>query len=354
MKLGVNQMGVRVREHYDKIIAFVVLLLLLTSLVYLGVKVVLIRQMQAHFDQWLRSLRPQHPEAAVVEPDAYRAAVKALESPFQIEHVAWTNVFMFVPETRFNCRECRLPVRLGATECPFCKTSVAPKVAKNPDPDGDGMPTEWEEEYGLDPFDDSDAPKDNDNDGYTNLDEFKEETDPANPESHPAAIERLTLKSITGKKFGLRFNSRIKTGKGLKFGLNYRLPSGETKTDFVTVGEQVARFTVKAYTPKEVKVLKPFPRTEDRSELTLVTEDGEAIVLVKGQAKLHVELTAHLQLTLPDGAGAEYAVKKDDVFKLDEAAYQVIAIDAEERRVILQDERSQNKIVVQGAVAPAL
>ena len=44
----------------------------------------------------------------------------------------------------------------------------------DPDPDGDGMRSSWEERYGLDPEDPSDAAKDLDNDGLSNLREFEE------------------------------------------------------------------------------------------------------------------------------------------------------------------------------------
>ncbi|MGK0190432.1 MAG: hypothetical protein ACI9R3_006259 [Verrucomicrobiales bacterium] len=43
----------------------------------------------------------------------------------------------------------------------------------DPDPDGDGMRTIWEERYGLDPEDASDADQDLDKDGLTNLREFE-------------------------------------------------------------------------------------------------------------------------------------------------------------------------------------
>ena len=46
------------------------------------------------------------------------------------------------------------------------------------DTDGDGMPDEWEEKYGLDPEDASDADTDLDNDGLTNLYEYLVGTDP--------------------------------------------------------------------------------------------------------------------------------------------------------------------------------
>lgn len=46
------------------------------------------------------------------------------------------------------------------------------------DSDSDGMPDEWEKRYGFDSHDASNASKDNDNDGYTNIEEYLNGTDP--------------------------------------------------------------------------------------------------------------------------------------------------------------------------------
>ena len=46
------------------------------------------------------------------------------------------------------------------------------------DSDGDGMPDEWEQRYGFDSHDASNASKDKDNDGYTNIEEYLNGTDP--------------------------------------------------------------------------------------------------------------------------------------------------------------------------------
>jgi hypothetical protein len=51
------------------------------------------------------------------------------------------------------------------------------------DDDNDGMPSVWELQHGLNPFDASDAPEDNDGEGLINLDEYKFGTDPNNPDT---------------------------------------------------------------------------------------------------------------------------------------------------------------------------
>lgn len=47
-----------------------------------------------------------------------------------------------------------------------------------PDADHDGMPDAWETQHGLDPADPADGPRDADGDGYTNVEEFLNGTDP--------------------------------------------------------------------------------------------------------------------------------------------------------------------------------
>jgi hypothetical protein len=53
----------------------------------------------------------------------------------------------------------------------------------NGDVDGDGMPDDWEYDYGLDPLDPTDAEGDLDSDGLNNLDEYLNNTNPGNPDT---------------------------------------------------------------------------------------------------------------------------------------------------------------------------
>ena len=52
-----------------------------------------------------------------------------------------------------------------------------------PDSDHDGMPDAWERRFGFDPNGPKDGPKDRDGDGYTNVEEFLNLTDPTKPDS---------------------------------------------------------------------------------------------------------------------------------------------------------------------------
>ncbi len=54
------------------------------------------------------------------------------------------------------------------------------------DTDNDGMPDGWEERYGFNPYDPIDASQDSDNDSVTNLQEYKDDTNPAKKLSSPS------------------------------------------------------------------------------------------------------------------------------------------------------------------------
>ncbi|MHA4739182.1 pectate lyase family protein [Dyadobacter sp. MSC1_007] len=73
-----------------------------------------------------------------------------------------------------------------------------------PDADNDGMPTDWENKYGLNPNDASDAQKDMSGDGYSNIEKFingidpKKKMDWKNPKNNHDTL--ASLKSTSGQK----------------------------------------------------------------------------------------------------------------------------------------------------------
>jgi hypothetical protein len=65
------------------------------------------------------------------------------------------------------------------------------------DRDHDGMPDDWETNYGFDPDDPTDGPKDADQDGYTNVEEYLNETDPGSGEAIPTNTPPPTSTEMT-------------------------------------------------------------------------------------------------------------------------------------------------------------
>ena len=354
MDLGLDRFFPRLKEHYDKVLAFGVLLVLVSSLALLGVRIGMMRQIRISFETEMRGLRPARERLAEVDAVPYGEARRSLAQPMQLTD--WgvegrDGGWLFVSETRFRCRECRLPVNILAEVCPFCQTAVVPPAPEKVDHDEDGMPTWWEQKYGLDPNDPADANKDLDGDGFTNIEEFKAGTDPTDPDSHPPYVSRLTVAKdgIGGSRFALKFMSRVRTPSGFKFGLNYALPNGQTRTEFVEIGQTVEGFKVESHEGKQ-GATHPSRPVEDLSELVLLTPRGDRVVLVRDRPTQYVELTARLKLELA-GIREHWDVRKGDDFPIDDRVYRVIDIDAEGPRVVLLDKLTSVETVI-GAPRP--
>jgi hypothetical protein len=76
----------------------------------------------------------------------------------------------------------------------FARLRSVPHAGGDPllaDFDGDGIPTWWEIENGLDPFSD-DASGDADGDGISNYDEWLAGLDPQRPDANPLGLEVYT------------------------------------------------------------------------------------------------------------------------------------------------------------------
>ncbi len=93
------------------------------------------------------------------------------------------------------------------------------------DSDGDGLPDFWEQNYGLNPNDPSDASLDSDQDGMTNLEEYLAGTDPLDAESRLALEEITVAETIT-----LRFIAAAQRGYLVQFKNALNEGSWETLT----------------------------------------------------------------------------------------------------------------------------
>ena len=207
-----------IRFHYEKAIAFAVLVALLCSLVYLAVQVSLIRQKDKNWRREVANMTPSHPEAKLIDESTYAAAFRKIGAPPQFEMALWTNAMLMIPETRAWCVDCKRPMPMttavSAGACPFCDHKhVDKKLRDDYDGDGDGMFDKWEKRYGLNSADPDDAGEDKDKDLFTNLEEFNSDpkTDPTDPKSYPPLEAKFYVTKITADPFKLRFKSVLRT-----------------------------------------------------------------------------------------------------------------------------------------------
>ncbi|MFC1497011.1 Amuc_1099 family pilus-like system protein [Verrucomicrobiota bacterium] len=368
------------KSVYDKLIAFVFLLVLLLSLLNLAVRLGSIRMTYGKFEDDINKMEPKNPNAESVDPLEYNQWFEKMSNPFVIQGNSWSNRLL-VPNTRIRCQDlkCSRPIPREAKECPFCLVAQnfdPPKDKVGKDSDRDGIPDKDEKQFGLDPDDPLDANKDKDGDGFDNITEYRLKTDLTDPDDYPPLIDLLRVDRIVAEEFQLLFRSDMKlegfnpddsqeeSVKYMKFGLNLR--SGE-KTIFaklnetveIKMGEEKVGFKLVKYEKKIEK--KPLYRNSstmkktDVSELTLQRGDKE-IVLIKGKAEKHKEYRAYLMFDLDK---SQRIVKKDDMFELKkDKKYQVINIDSKLRIVIIRNlQTGEEKIVGKGvstkkAIAP--
>lgn len=85
------------------------------------------------------------------------------------------------------------------------------------DMDKDGMPDDWENQHGLDPKDPKDRNSDKDNDGYTALEEYLNNTDPGKPDvtelSHEEFEKVIARKDALHDSGMIAVNKRIEAEK---------------------------------------------------------------------------------------------------------------------------------------------
>lgn len=68
------------------------------------------------------------------------------------------------------------------------------------DGDGDGLSDAWETRYGLNPNFRGDAELDPDLDGFSNVEEFRGDTDPNDANAHPDWFTKLYVSELTGEQ----------------------------------------------------------------------------------------------------------------------------------------------------------
>jgi hypothetical protein len=260
--------------------------------------------------------------AAAVELDR---AAEQLEQPVQWKGSARSG--LFVPERHF----------IGADGLPATlqNTQVHPPV-----------PNEWFEKYGLHIEDADLLDQDPDKDGFTNLDEWQGNTDPADKNSHPDYITKLHLVSATEESFPYMFSSRT----GNMFGIN-SIDLNEP-TQFLKIGEIVRGTDFKIVNFTEKSARNQYGTNDDVSELLLEHQQTHAqVTLVKGKVATSPQSVAIFVYTW--GGRREFEVRKDQEFSLkpkEEIKYKLV--DVQPDKAVIVNTQQPNAPIEIGFAAP--
>ena len=312
------------KQLYDKLIAFAIILVLVGSLLYLLFQIGAVRTTMQSYEREIAQLRPAHPHVAPVDSSRFDMILEQLLEPPLLP--LWTNRLLTLPESRVWCIDCRSPIPFEAMVCPFCSAGQPPHrhLDDTFSSLGDGVPDVWKRQHGIDVLDATAMQRDLDGDGFTAMEEFRAETDPTDPTSHPPIESRLVLDRIESRPFRLRFMSRSRLPNGSwRVGLNDR-STGQTY--FVSKGNDVLGFTVASF--NEIAAVG------DRVTIDkVILERGRLqIELIWQEDVEYQEHTAHLHFTLDN---KRFALRRGDTFELRANRYGLIGIDTATPSVVI-------------------
>jgi len=140
----------------------------------------------------------------------------------------------------------------AADRDPANNEAVVP-VSVRRDTDGDGLPDDWEEAYGLDPNRGNDSDRDPDQDGMTNWQEFQAGTNPLDPQSRfvlrleprEGPVVRIAFPSTLGREYRLETSQTVH-GPAWNTVPQFVSGTGYEMVVQVPVGDDTAYFRVRA------------------------------------------------------------------------------------------------------------
>ena len=269
-------------------------------------------------------------------------------------------VICMVDPSEKGIKPCGNPIPHGAETCPFCGAKQPTFVKIDMDTDHDGLPNDWEKKFGLNPKDPTDAAKDKDGDGFTNMEEFQANTDPTNAYSHPDYLDSLSVASeVTETRlpfffeaaspvpnptnraettYRLTFRNPNKKGMYGQMGEVYRVLIGEEigkKDDRDPKKSVMTGFAATAYEKKAEEVPikgagtggkgsgKTLMKKIDASVVHLKRiSDGKPVTIRINQRNVAVDL--HVDLFFNRGGGKKFTVTPGDEITLYKRKYKIV------------------------------
>ena len=310
----------------------------------------------AEYETMLKSVRPEHVGVPAADLSVLATAYKTAEKPPALEALDPKAASFLGSEARVFCQKgspelkgtaCGKPIPALSESCPFC--GMKQKVVKvEADTDHDGLPNDWEKKYGLNPNDASDAAKDSDGDGFSNLEEFQAKTDPTDKLSHPDYLEFLSIAgAVQDTKLDFYFKDAQKLPSGYRFTfqrmvrknrnsqatytalMNAEIATGEAdpklreKSGWKVVGFEQKQTDMKIAGSQQ-------SRKVDSSEVEIERlADGRKIKLVivpdakRFRDRTEKALESRIDLSWDRGEGTKLTVSEGSEFALKECKYRV-------------------------------
>jgi hypothetical protein len=310
-----------IRAHYDRVAVLVAALFLFAS------SLLIVRNVSQFGEDFAALQKPPLPKPAVPPPKAIEMeqAMEKLRQPAQ-----WTfsgRSGLFVPEKHFIGAN-GLPATLQTTE-------VHPPV-----------PNEWLEQFAL-PIADADVlSQDPDADGFNNLEEWQNHTNPTDKNSHPAFIAKLKMKSFAQEPFRLVFASWVDD--------TFALNTSDLKepTQFLKIGDSIRGTKFKIVKFSEKYETNKYGTKIDVSELILENrETRDQLSLVKEKIMISPEAVANFVYLW--GKRREFAVKKDREFSLqpdEHIKYKLV--DVQPAKAVIVNTQKPNEPIEVGLLTP--
>lgn len=310
-----------IRSNYDRVAVLAAALFLFAS------SLLIVRNVSRFGEKFSALQTPPPPKAAVPPPKAVEMerAMEKLRQPAQ-----WTfsgRSGLFVPEKHFIGAN-GLPATLQTTE-------VHPPV-----------PNEWLEQFAL-PIADADVlAQDPDVDGFANLEEWQNHTNPTDRNSHPLFIAKLKMKSFAQEPFRLVFASWVDD--------SFALNTSDLKepTQFLKIGDPIRGTKFKIAKFSEKYDTNKYGTKIDVSELILENrETQEQLTLVKEKIMISPESVANFIYSW--GKPREFAVKKDQHFSLppdEQIKYKLV--DVQPAKAVIVNIQKSNELIEIGLLTP--
>lgn len=308
------------KKNYDRLIAAVVLVVLLSALVFLALQAKVQKASQQEFDQKLISLKPKFEKAGPADTAIFQNTIAAIASPLQIGD--WREGLLLTPEFRVRCVGCERPVLYTATNCSFkaCGAVQPPDRSDVIDANVNGIPDDWEKKFSLFAMDPKEVESDHDGDGFTAREEFEGDSDPRDSASHPSLVKKMSVVEIKPIDFQMIFKAVNRAGTNLIFQINLR---ANGRTFYKKIGEDAEGFTLAEY---DAKAAEGPTLTLERS--------GKKISLIKGHKVPRDDYEIKIASPLP---GLPKTVRPDVEFEFKEGKYRVKKVDIQGARVLIND-----------------